>query len=63
MIDLNKEGNPNKASNILNELKGMEIWEAQELLDWCKQKLLHQPSCSWSIRINGDHGVIKADCE
>ena len=36
MIDLNRKGYPNKALNILNELKGVEMEEAQEMLDWCR---------------------------
>lgn len=55
MMDLNRKGYPNKALNILNELKGMEIEEAQEMLDWCRERLLHQPSSGWSIYATDDN--------
>lgn len=64
MLDVNKKGYPNKALNILNELKGMEIKEAQEMLDWCREYLLHQPSPGWSICMLDDKRCeIKADCQ
>lgn len=63
MVDLNKKGYPNKALNILNELKGMEIKEAQEMLDWCREQLLHQPSSGWLVHMLNDKQCrIKADC-
>ncbi len=64
MINLNQKGYPNKALNILNELEGMEIGEARELLDWCRDKLLRQPSASWKVcKLDDSQFCIKADCE
>lgn len=46
---IEENGNKEKAIIILNTVKGMEICDAQELLDWCSRRLLHQPSCGWEI--------------
>lgn len=41
--------NKDRALAILNLLKGMKIAEAQELLGWCSQYMLHQPCCGWNL--------------
>lgn len=46
---IEENGNKEKAIIILNTVKGMEICDAQELLDWCSRRLLHQPCCGWEI--------------
>lgn len=40
--------NEEKAFAILNQLSGMKIKDAQELLGWCSEYLLNQPCCTWS---------------
>lgn len=62
MFDLNKKGYPNSVLNILNELKGMEIREAQEMLDSCGEFLLNQTCTGWTTcMVDDKHAKIIPD--
>lgn len=62
MFNLDQRDYPKRALNILNELQGADICDALEILDWCKEGLLHQPSSSWSAhRTDDNKGRIIAD--
>ena len=43
-----KKEHEERALAILQQLKGMSIAEAQELLQWCSGCLLDQPVGDWS---------------
>lgn len=43
-----------KALFILQQLAGMTIADAQELLSWCSSYLLEQPVGEWKIRSEED---------
>lgn len=44
---LSQEDREKRALTILQQLKGMEIAEAQNLLQWCSDYLLKQPVGEW----------------
>lgn len=51
-----KEKDMEKAEAILQQLEGMSIVDAQSLLGWCSEYLLHQPVGKWSVKVSVDNG-------
>jgi len=51
-----KEKDMEKAEAILQQLEGMRIKDAQNLLDWCSEYLLNQPVGKWSAKASVDNG-------